>query len=54
MSSTMTAQRCVYALPILVVAGGAIAGMPAANADNKRLNESVVGQRLHHSAPGRL
>ena len=24
MSSTMTAQRCVYALPILVVAGGAI------------------------------
>ena len=42
MSSTMTAQRCVYALPILVVAGGAIAGMPAANADNKRLNESVA------------
>ena len=42
MSSTMTAQRCVYALPILVVAGGAIAGMPAANADTKRLNESVA------------
>jgi hypothetical protein len=42
MSSTMTAQRCVYALPILAVAGGAIAGMPAANADNKRLNESVA------------
>jgi hypothetical protein len=42
MSSTMTTRRCAYAIPILAVAGGAIAGMPAANADNKRLNESVV------------
>jgi uncharacterized protein YkwD len=42
MSSTMTARRCVYALPILAVAGGAVAGMPAANADNNRLNESVA------------
>jgi hypothetical protein len=38
----MTARRCAYAFPILAVAGGAIAGMPAANADNKRLNDGVV------------
>jgi hypothetical protein len=42
MSSTMTTRRCAYAIPILAVAAGAIAGTPAANADNKRLNESVV------------
>lgn len=42
MSSTMTARRCAYALPVLAVVGGAIAGTPTADADNKRLNESVV------------
>jgi hypothetical protein len=42
MSSTMTARRCAYALPILAVVGGSIAGMPTAGADNRRLNESVV------------
>jgi uncharacterized protein YkwD len=42
MSSTMKARRCAYALPILAVAGGAIAGMPTADADNKRLNDGVV------------
>jgi hypothetical protein len=29
-------------LPVLAVTAGAIAAMPTANADNKRLNESVV------------
>ncbi|HJT91686.1 MAG TPA: CAP domain-containing protein [Mycobacterium sp.] len=42
MSSTMTLQRCMYALPVMAIMGGAITGMPAANADNKRLNQSVV------------
>ena len=39
-----TARRYARVLPVvaLVGAGGAIAGMPAAGADNKRLNESVV------------
>jgi hypothetical protein len=32
----------VRALPVLAIVGGAIVGMPAAGADNKRLNESVV------------
>jgi hypothetical protein len=51
MSSTMTARlgrfrapvvRGAYALPVLAVASGAIAGMPTADADNKRLNDGVV------------
>jgi len=42
MSSTMTARRCAYALPVLAVVGGAIAGTPTAEADNKRLNDGVV------------
>ncbi len=42
MSSIMTARRCAYALPALAVVGGAIAGMPTAGADNKRLNDGVV------------
>jgi len=29
-------------LPVVVVLGAAVAGMPAANADNKRLNDGVV------------
>ncbi len=37
-----TARRCAHALPVLAVVGGAIAGTPAASADNKRLNESVA------------
>jgi hypothetical protein len=42
MTVSDTARRCARALPVIAVAGGAIAGMPAANADNKRLNESVA------------
>ena len=42
MSSIMTARRCASALPVLVVVGAAIAGIPAANADNRRLNDGVV------------
>jgi uncharacterized protein YkwD len=30
------------ALPVLALVGAALAGMPAANADNKRLNDGVV------------
>jgi uncharacterized protein YkwD len=30
------------ALPVLALVGAAVAGMPAANADNKRLNDGVV------------
>ncbi len=30
------------ALPVVVVVGAAVAGMPAANADNKRLNDGVI------------
>jgi len=42
MTVSDTARRYARALPVIAVAGGAIAGMPAANADNKRLNESVA------------
>jgi hypothetical protein len=38
----MTARRSVFALSALVVAGGMLAGMPSAAADNKRLNDGVV------------
>ena len=34
--------RCAGVLPAVAVLGGAIAGMPAAAADNKRLNDGVV------------
>ena len=45
-------RRCAGVLPVLAVLGGAIAGMPAAAADNKRLNDGVVAnvytiQRQH-------
>ena len=30
------------ALPVVAVVGTAVAGMPAANADNRRLNDGVV------------
>ena len=36
------ARRGVRALPVVAVLGAAVAGMPAANADNKRLNDGVV------------
>jgi len=52
MSSTMTARRCAYALPILAIAGGAIAGIPTAEANNKRLNDGVVANvyTIQHQA----
>jgi hypothetical protein len=36
------ARRGLRALLIVAVVGAAVAGMPAANADNKRLNDGVV------------
>lgn len=39
MSSGM---RGAYAVPALLVVGATVAGAPAANADNKRLNDGVV------------
>jgi uncharacterized protein YkwD len=47
-----TARRCALTLPALAVVGGAIAGTPAANADNKRLNESVAANvyTIQHQA----
>lgn len=36
------ARRCVRALSVLAVVGGAVAGTAVANADNKRLNDGVV------------
>jgi hypothetical protein len=36
------ARRGLRALPVVAVVGAAVAGMPAANADNKRLNDGVV------------
>ncbi|BBX69482.1 CAP domain-containing protein [Mycolicibacterium psychrotolerans] len=38
----MTAVSIVRALPVAVLVAGAIVGTPAAHADNRRLNESVV------------
>ena len=38
----MTVSKCVRALPAVALVGAAIAGMPNAHADNRRLNESVV------------
>ena len=37
-----SARRCARVIPLLAVLGGAIAGTPAATADNKRLNDGVV------------
>jgi uncharacterized protein YkwD len=34
--------KVTRALPVLAVVGAAVAGMPTANADNKRLNDGVV------------
>ena len=42
MTVTDTVRRCAGVLPVLAVLGGAIVGMPAAAADNKRLNDGVV------------
>jgi uncharacterized protein YkwD len=52
MSSTMTARRYAYALPVLVMAGGAVVGMPTAEANNKRLNDGVVANvyTIQHQA----
>jgi uncharacterized protein YkwD len=36
------ARLCARTLPVLAVVGGAVLAMPAANADNKRLNDGVV------------
>ena len=36
------ARTCARALPVLAVVGGAVAAMPSAHADNKRLNDGVV------------
>jgi len=38
----VTVCRIVRALPAVALVGAAIAGMPDAHADNRRLNESVV------------
>jgi uncharacterized protein YkwD len=47
-----TARRGARALPVLAVVGAAVAGMPAANADNKRLNDGVVANvyTIQHQA----
>jgi uncharacterized protein YkwD len=39
-------------LPVVAVVGAAVAGMPAANADNKRLNDGVVANvyTIQHQA----
>jgi uncharacterized protein YkwD len=39
---TDAARFCARTMPVLAVVGGVVAGMPAANADNKRLNDGVV------------
>lgn len=42
MRTSDVARRCAHALPALAVIGGAVVAAPPANADNKRLNESVA------------
>lgn len=42
MRTSDVARRCARALPALAVIGGAVIAAPTANADNKRLNESVA------------
>jgi hypothetical protein len=46
------ARRGLRALPVVAVVGAAVAGMPAANADNKRLNDGVVANvyTIQHQA----
>jgi uncharacterized protein YkwD len=48
----VTVSKVARALPVVALVGGAIAGMPAANADNKRLNESVAANvyTIQHQA----
>ena len=52
MSSPMTPRNWAYALAALVVAAGGVLGTPAAGADNKRLNDSVVANvyTMQHQA----
>jgi hypothetical protein len=38
----MTVSKIARALPVAALVGAAIVGMPAANADNRRLNDGVV------------
>ena len=42
----------IRTLPVVAVLGAAVAGMPAANADNKRLNDGVVANvyTIQHQA----
>ena len=58
MTVSDTARRCAGILPVLAVLGGAIAGMPAAAADNKRLNDGVVANvytiQRNHGCPTEL
>jgi uncharacterized protein YkwD len=42
MKTSDVARRCVRILPALVILGGALIASPTANADNRRLNESVA------------
>jgi uncharacterized protein YkwD len=46
------ARRGIRVLPVVAVVGAALAGMPAANADNKRLNDGVVANvyTIQHQA----
>src|SRR6476469_3858177 len=46
------ARRGLRALPVVAVVGAAVAGTPAANADNKRLNDGVVANvyTIQHQA----
>ena len=48
----MTARYWAYAIPALAVAAGGVAGTPAADADNKRLNDGVVANvyTMQHQA----
>ena len=41
MTVSHSARRCAGVIPVLAVLGGAIAGTPAAAADNRRNNETV-------------
>jgi hypothetical protein len=40
--TSVALRSCVRALPVLAVVAGAVVAMPTANADNVRLNNSVV------------
>ncbi|WP_395310988.1 CAP domain-containing protein [Mycobacterium sp. AMU20-3851] len=47
-----TAHRCAAALPVVALAAGAVLTAPTANADNRRLNNSVVANvyTMQHKA----